>query len=123
MARVKQTKEVVQPEAVNEQDVQETVNNIKETNQEEVSQTKETEGEEQETASTIQSEEKIEENKEKESDNKIETEIPQEAIKLLKMFKHYPALFIDSYGGIYTPQTKLDKKQKAILYKNPFYNK
>lgn len=49
--------------------------------------------------------------------------IPEAALKLLKIFNHYQELYISVYGGVYTANTKLDADKKAILYKNPFYNK
>lgn len=48
-----------------------------------------------------------------------EPEIPDFALKLLKVFNDYPALYINEKGCVYTSQPP--ENMGAILYKNPFY--
>lgn len=43
-------------------------------------------------------------------------------LELLKKFPAYPALFIDTHGGTYTPDTAAVIRGKAVLYRNPFYH-
>ena len=47
-------------------------------------------------------------------------EIPDNVTALLKAFPEYPELWISSTGGVYA--SKPAERQRAILYKNPFYN-
>lgn len=108
MARVKQAKtETVQPEmeAVKEELVEGSINEDNTV----------IHSEETEDKTTVPSE-KVEEAV------KEETTIPEQDMKLLKLFSNYPELYITSTGGVYTANTKLEDKKKAILYKNPFYN-
>lgn len=48
-----------------------------------------------------------------------EPEIPDFALKLLKVFNDYPALYINEKGCVYSSQPP--ENMGAILYKNPFY--
>jgi hypothetical protein len=41
---------------------------------------------------------------------------------LLKTFSSYESLYIDSHGGVYTPDTSEKVRGSAILYKNPYHN-
>lgn len=52
----------------------------------------------------------------------VETEIPDYAKDILKVFKRFPELLITKDGGVFTADTKLPEHRGAILYKNPFYN-
>ncbi|MDR3268434.1 MAG: hypothetical protein LBT83_05140 [Tannerella sp.] len=58
---------------------------------------------------------------------KENTEVPGKEISplvdsLLKQNSHYPALYIDHWGGCYTPNVSPRIRGNAILYKNPYYN-
>ena len=48
-----------------------------------------------------------------------EPEIPAFALRLLKIFNDYPALYINEKGCVYASQPP--ENMGAILYKNPFY--
>lgn len=47
------------------------------------------------------------------------SDIPDFALKLLKIFNDYPTLYINEKGCVYTTQPPVN--MGAILYKNPFY--
>lgn len=47
-------------------------------------------------------------------------EIPDNVTALLKAFPEYPELWVSPTGGVYA--SKPAERQRAILYKNPFYN-
>ena len=40
----------------------------------------------------------------------------------LKKFPAYEALYIDTHGGTYTPNTHAAIRGKAVLYKNPYFD-
>ena len=40
---------------------------------------------------------------------------------MLKAFKNYESLYVDSHGGTYAPNTSAEVKGNAILYKNPYH--
>ena len=42
---------------------------------------------------------------------------------ILKAFPTYETLYVDSQGGIYSPDTAPKLRTGAILYKNPYYTK
>jgi hypothetical protein len=50
-------------------------------------------------------------------------EIPDEVKKILQRYPAEEILYVDRFGGVFTPGTKPDLAGNAILYKNPFYNK
>lgn len=50
-----------------------------------------------------------------------EADIPDAVKKTLKVFANYAELAIDSHGGVYTDIKRVPAKEKAILYKNPYY--
>lgn len=48
--------------------------------------------------------------------------IPDNVIKVLKMYPNYKELWVDTQGGVYTTNCKNVNKNKAVLYQNPYYN-
>lgn len=48
-------------------------------------------------------------------------EIPAVVDKLLKAYKNYKRLYIDSKGSVYSEGTKPNLMGGAILYQNPYY--
>lgn len=59
-----------------------------------------------------------------ESDGKAvtnEADIPDAVKKILKVFANYAELAIDAHGGVYTDIKKAPAKEKAVLYKNPYF--
>ena len=48
--------------------------------------------------------------------------IPPQILDLLKKYPAYESLYIDSHGGTYTPNTPAAIRDKAVLYKNPYFN-
>lgn len=50
-----------------------------------------------------------------------EAEIPDAVKKILKAFVNYAELAVDSHGGVYTDIKRVPAKEKAVLYKNPYY--
>lgn len=48
-------------------------------------------------------------------------EIPAAVDKLLKVYKNYKRLYIDSKGSVYAEGTKPNLMGGAILYQNPYY--
>lgn len=51
-----------------------------------------------------------------------EVAIPDNVIKVLKMYPNYKELWVDTQGGVYTTNCKNVNKNKAVLYQNPYYN-
>lgn len=51
-----------------------------------------------------------------------EVVIPDNVIKVLKMYPNYKELWVDTQGGVYTTNCKNVNKNKAVLYQNPYYN-
>lgn len=49
-------------------------------------------------------------------------DIPDHAKRVLKIFSNLPEAYIDTTGGVYSPDSKPAIRGKAILYKNPFYH-
>ena len=47
--------------------------------------------------------------------------IPDYVDRILKMFSNYAKLAVDAQGGVYTEDSQLLSKGKAILYQNPYY--
>ena len=74
-------------------------------------------------AEVVAEEPKVEESKTvatpKAPKNEKEPEIPDFAMRLLKVFSDYPALYINEKGCVYASQPP--ENMGAILYKNPFY--
>lgn len=50
-----------------------------------------------------------------------DTDIPDAVKKILKVFANYAELAIDAHGGVYTDIKKVSAKEKAVLYKNPYF--
>jgi hypothetical protein len=46
---------------------------------------------------------------------------PPSVEAILKSFPTYESLYIDSHGGIYTPNTAPVVRGNAVLYKNPYH--
>lgn len=57
----------------------------------------------------------------KAKESKANTDIPQSVQKILKSFPNEKALYIDTFGGVFTADTKLSEIGTAILYQNPYY--
>ena len=78
--------------------------------------------EEVETATTeIPAEETLQtENKQPTNEEKRETD--PHILAILKKFPTYEALYIDTHGGTYTPNTPAAIRGKATLYKNPYFD-
>lgn len=43
------------------------------------------------------------------------------ALSVLQAFPAYEKLYVDKYGGIYTPDTPESLRGMATLYKNPYF--
>ena len=52
---------------------------------------------------------------------KEEDEIPEFVKELLQKYPGYPALYIDSKGGVFTEDAQPNWVKDAILYQNPYY--
>ena len=48
-------------------------------------------------------------------------DIPEFVKELLQKYPNYPALYIDSKGGVFTEDTQPNWVKDAILYQNPYY--
>lgn len=51
-----------------------------------------------------------------------EEALSEHVVRVLKVFKTMPELYVTPTGGAFAPDTKPSIVGKAILYKNPFYN-
>ena len=95
---------------------------------------------------TQQSTEKVEEKAEEKAEEKVEekveekakrlkqdglkidrtntatTDIPDNVLRILKLFRNMSELYVSKSGSVFTPDTKPSLRGNAILYKNPFYN-
>ena len=58
---------------------------------------------------------------EKKDKTKEEDEIPEFVKELLQKYPGYPALYIDSKGGVFTEDAQPNWVKDAILYQNPYY--
>ena len=58
---------------------------------------------------------------EKKDKTKEEDEIPEFVKELLQKYPGYPALYIDSKGGVFTADAQPNWVKDAILYQNPYY--
>lgn len=52
-----------------------------------------------------------------------ETEIPENAKKVMKLYPDMEQIYIDPQGGIFTTNTPEHVRGGAILYKNPYFKK
>lgn len=59
---------------------------------------------------------------EKKDKTKEKDEIPEFVKELLQKYPGYPALYIDSKGGVFTEDAQPNWVKDAILYQNPYYN-
>ena len=57
----------------------------------------------------------------KDMSKKEEDEIPEFVKELLQKYPGYPALYIDSKGGVFTADAQPNWVKDAILYQNPYY--
>ena len=60
-------------------------------------------------------------NLKKKDKTKEEDEIPEFVKELLQKYPGYPALYIDSKGGVFTADAQPNWVKDAILYQNPYY--
>ena len=67
------------------------------------------------TEETPKTEDKLPTNEEK-------READPHILAILKKFPTYEALYIDTHGGTYTPNTPAAIRGKATLYKNPYFD-
>lgn len=58
---------------------------------------------------------------EKKDNTKEKDEIPEFVKELLQKYPGYPALYIDSKGGVFTADAQPNWVKDAILYQNPYY--
>ena len=58
---------------------------------------------------------------EKKDKTKEKDEIPEFVKELLQKYPGYPALYIDSKGGVFTADVQPNWVKDAILYQNPYY--
>lgn len=47
--------------------------------------------------------------------------IPVDVLAILKAFPNEEQLYVTKFGGVFTGKSELSVKDKAILYKNPYY--
>ena len=48
--------------------------------------------------------------------------IPENALKVLKLYPDEPKLYVNKYGGAFSIDTPTAVRGGAVLYDNPFYN-
>ena len=77
----------------------------------------ESEKQEPDTSSIKESSQKPE----KKDKTKEKDEIPEFVKELLQKYPGYPALYIDSKGGVFTADAQPNWVKDAILYQNPYY--
>ena len=58
----------------------------------------------------------------KQPTNEEKREADPHILAILKKFPTYEALYIDTHGGTYTPNTPAAIRGKATLYKNPYFD-
>lgn len=85
------------------------------------SQSKPTDAEINKSESVTESQQEAAESQQATSEVK-EVVIPDNVIKVLKMYPNYKELWVDTQGGVYTTNCKNVNKNKAVLYQNPYYN-
>lgn len=69
----------------------------------------------------IETEKQDEEDLEDVLDTNTVQELPDNIQRILKLYHNMPKLYIDKFGGVFTPDTKPSIRGNAVLYKNPFY--
>lgn len=79
-------------------------------------------------SSEVQEEVQDDVHKKQEEDKKEEvveeeeaTECPESVKNILHIYPNYPALYIDSKGGVYPEGTQPNWVADTILYQNPYY--
>lgn len=70
--------------------------------------------------------EEVEKPKDKPKTRKKEVEdesedIPEQALRILKMYPKEQSLYIGNHGGVYSSNSPQNVRGNATLYKNPFY--
>lgn len=85
------------------------------------SQSKPTDAEINKSESATEPQQEVAESQQATSEVK-EVVIPDNVIKVLKMYPNYKELWVDTQGGVYTTNCKNVNKNKAVLYQNPYYN-
>lgn len=76
-------------------------------------------------SSEVQEEVQDDVQKKQEEDKKEEvteeaTEYPESVKNILRIYSNYPALYIDSKGGVYPEGTQPNWVADTILYQNPY---
>ena len=78
--------------------------------------------EEVQTATTETPTEETPKTEDKQPTNEEKREADPHILAILKKFPTYEALYIDTHGGTYTPNTPAAIRGKATLYKNPYFD-
>ena len=78
--------------------------------------------EEVQAATTEASTEETSKTEDKQPTNEEKREADPHILAILKKFPTYEALYIDTHGGTYTPNTPTAIRGKAVLYKNPYFD-
>ena len=78
--------------------------------------------EEVQTATTETPTEETPKTENKQPTNEEKREADPHILAILKKFPTYEALYIDTHGGTYTPNTPAAIRGKATLYKNPYFD-
>ena len=78
--------------------------------------------EEVQAATTEASTEETSKTEDKQPTNEEKREADPHILAILKKFPTYEALYIDTHGGTYTPNTPAAIRGKATLYKNPYFD-
>lgn len=77
-----------------------------------------------ETEETEKMKEKPKTRKKEVAETAVESEdedIPEQALRILKLYPKEKSLYIGNHGGVYTLDSPQNVRGNAILYKNPFY--
>lgn len=69
----------------------------------------------------IETEEQDTEGLENTPETETAQELPDNIQRILKLYHNMSELYIDKFGGVFTPDTKPSIRGNAALYKNPFY--
>ena len=78
--------------------------------------------EEVQAVTTEASTEETPKTEDKQPTNEEKREADPHILAILKKFPAYEALYIDTHGGTYTPNTPAAIRGKATLYKNPYFD-
>ena len=78
--------------------------------------------EEVQTATTETSTEETPKTEDKQPTKEEKREADPHILAILKKFPTYEALYIDTHGGTFTPNTPAAIRGKATLYKNPYFD-